>query len=250
MAEGSSGGGPAGARPGILTLLRHGESEWNHERRFTGWSDVDLSRRGAAEARRAGFWLARSVRPVDLCFTSALRRAQRTAEIALDAMGLHDVALQQSWRLNERHYGDLEGRGIWSAVARHGVVTVLRCRRRYRTRPPAVPLHDARHPAHDPRYAFQPAHLLPHGESVADTQARLLPCWRDCIVPQLASGRHVLFVSHKHTLRALFRLLHERAPGSFQRCPLRTGVPVVLRFTDSDRWMFEPDAWCDRPLER
>lgn len=231
----------AAAGAGVLTLLRHGQSAWNREGRFSGWADVDLSPQGRAEAERAGRLLARSGRPVDCCFTSMLKRAQATAGIVLGEMGQHDLPLQQNWRLNERHYGALQGLGLWPAVQRFGPLKVIRCRRGFDVRPPALPPGDPRSAAHDPRYASVAAEGLPAAESVADTLVRLLPYWQERIVPELARGRHVLVVSHKHTLRALLRLMRQLAPGQLPHFRIATGMPMVMRFEPHDDWVL--DRW-------
>jgi 2,3-bisphosphoglycerate-dependent phosphoglycerate mutase len=225
----------------MLTLLRHGQSVWNRSGRFAGWADIDLSAAGRAEAARAGELLRRESRPVDCCFTSSLRRAIVTSEIALAAMDCGDVPIEHHWRLNERHYGALQGLRVWPAVRRYGPVAVLRCRRRFRVRPPSLDPADPRFPGHDPRYAELDEGDLPLGESVADAQARLLPYWRTRIAPELALGRHVLVVSHKHTLRALLRLLRSRAPAEIPRVAVRTACPIQLVF-DGPRSRLLADA--------
>ncbi len=213
-------GAPAARRPattiGTLTLLRHGESEFNRTHRFTGWADVALTAAGEAEAQRAGETLAASGFTFDRCFTSALRRAARSGELVLGAMGLTDVTIERSWRLNERHYGALQGLGPLGAVRRYGVLPVLRARRDYDYRPPAL----------SPAGASPTADELPTAESLADLRARLVPFWQERIAPELLAGRSVLVVSHKHALRALFALLS----GDGRRSALRfaTGVPIVV----------------------
>lgn len=240
----------AGPQAGILTLLRHGQSEWNREGRFSGWADVDLSPRGRAEAERAGRLLARAGRPVDRCFTSMLRRAETTASILLGAMKQHDVPVERSWRLNERHYGDLQGLRVWSAVKRHGPLTVLRCRRGFRVRPPQLPPDDPRSVAHDSRYAAVASDTLPRSESVADTLARLLPYWQHRILPELALGRHVLVVSHKHTLRGLMKLMRHRAPGQLPHFRIHTAAPMMMRLGSDDDWLLERWAGADTSWEK
>jgi 2,3-bisphosphoglycerate-dependent phosphoglycerate mutase len=210
-------GGRAASSVGTLTLLRHGESEFNRARRFTGWADVDLTAAGEAEARRAGETLARHGLAFERCFTSALRRAARTAEIVLHAMGLEQVPIERTWRLNERHYGALQGLGPLGALRRFGVLQVLRARRDYDYRPPALTTEAA--PATDDE-------PLPTAESLADLRARIVPFWDDRIAPELSAGRSILVVSHKHALRALFGLVS----GAGRRSSLRfaTGVPIVV----------------------
>ena len=199
----------------MLTLLRHGESEFNRARRFTGWADVDLTPAGEAQAAGAAAALRRLGIAFDACFTSALRRASRSAEILLRAMDLEHVRREQTWRLNERHYGALQGLDAWSAVRRFGVLDVLRARRDYAHRPPSLDAGDASSPA------------PPGSESLADVRARVVPFWQTQLAPELARGRSVLVVSHKHALRALFAVLTgiEGRPASL-RVP--HGVPIVL----------------------
>ena len=216
---------PCGA---VLALLRHGQSEFNHQGRFTGWSDVDLTPAGAAEAERAGCLLQHAGYRFDRCCTSVLRRATRTAAIVLRAMGLDHVPVERSWRLNERHCGALEGMSPLRAVLRFGLLPVLRCRRQFTVRPPALTPADPRFPGRDPRYADLRPDELPLAESLADTLARLRPYWEQRIAPELRGGRSVLVVSHRNTLRLLTTLLEGRT-ATDQRGPgVRTGVPVVF----------------------
>ncbi|MGH7787319.1 MAG: 2,3-bisphosphoglycerate-dependent phosphoglycerate mutase [Candidatus Binatia bacterium] len=216
------------ANGGVLVLLRHGESEWNRERRFTGWTDVDLSPSGEAEAARAGARLLHDGFTFDRCFTSVLCRATRTAQIVLGVLGLEQIPVEQSWRLNERHYGALQGLATWPAMRRHGVRTVLGVRYRFAARPPALAAGDPRSPGRDPRYADVPPDDLPRGESHADTLARLTPYWNERIAPEIARGGRILVVSHKNTLRALAMLLERRAVPEMRKIRVPTGVPLVF----------------------
>jgi 2,3-bisphosphoglycerate-dependent phosphoglycerate mutase len=218
----------AGAAGGVLVLLRHGESEWNRDKRFTGWADVDLSPAGEAEAARAGARLLRNGFTFDRCFTSVLRRATRTAEIVLRVLGLEHIPVEESWRLNERHYGALQGLATWPAMRRHGVRAVLRVRYRFAARPPALDSGDPRSPGRDPRYAGVSPEDLPRAESHADTLARLTPYWNQRIAPEVARGGRVLIVSHKNTLRALAMLLERRAVPELRKIRVPTGVPLVF----------------------
>jgi 2,3-bisphosphoglycerate-dependent phosphoglycerate mutase len=218
---------PAPGR-GLLVLLRHGESEWNRDRLFTGWTDVDLSPAGMAEAARAGERLRGAGYRFDRCYTSVLRRATRTTEIVLRVMGLGDVPVERSWRLNERHYGALQGLGTWRAVRRHGLLPVLRCQYRFAARPPALEPGDPRHPGRDSRYASLDAEELPRGESHADIRERLMPYWLEQIAPECARGRRILIVSHKNTLRALMLMLERRHEAEVRRIRVPTGVPIVF----------------------
>jgi 2,3-bisphosphoglycerate-dependent phosphoglycerate mutase len=223
--QGSRGtaAGSEGLRTGTLVLLRHGESEWNRAGRFTGWADVALTPAGEAEAAGAGRALQRDGYTFDCCFTSALQRAIRSSEIVLRTMGLGHVAVERSWRLNERHYGALQGLGPWSAVRRFGVLPVLHSRRRYDYRPPAA---DAARPLAACDATGPSAEVQPLAESLADLRARLMPFWHERIAPELECGRSVLVVSHKHTLRALFALSTGHRGTTSLRVP--TGVAIVL----------------------
>lgn len=229
--DGATAAGAAAERA-LLVLLRHGESEWNRDKRFTGWTDVGLSEDGRAEARRAGERLRARNYAFDLCFTSVLQRATQTSEIVLATMGQPEVPIEQSWRLNERHYGALQGLDLWRAVRTHGLLPVLRCQYQYGARPPALLPADDRFPGHDPRYQSLRAEELPSGESHADTLARVQPYWLERIVPEAARGHRVLIVSHKNTLRALLQLMDAHRDGDTHRQKLSTGVPIV--FTSDD----------------
>jgi 2,3-bisphosphoglycerate-dependent phosphoglycerate mutase len=224
-----------------LVLLRHGESEWNRDGRFTGWTDVELSTLGVQEATRAGAHLREAGFEFDCCFTSVLRRATDTAEIVLQSMRLAHVPVEQTWRLNERHYGALQGMGQWHAMCRYGPLSVLRCQYRFAARPPALALGDPRFPGNDPRYAPIPADELPRAESHADTLARLQPYWVERIAPALAQGLRVLVVSHKNTLRALVRLIERRPDTGTRSLRIPTGVPLVFV---PDR--VTPERWYQR----
>jgi 2,3-bisphosphoglycerate-dependent phosphoglycerate mutase len=212
----------------VLVLLRHGQSEFNRRGRFTGWSDVDLTPAGAREAERAGRLLQHAGYRFDRCCTSLLRRATRTAAIVLRTMGLDHLPVEHSWRLNERNYGALEGMSPVSAVLRFGLLPVLRCRRQFAARPPALAPDDPRCPARDPRYAELRPGELPLGESLADTLARLRPYWEQRIAPELRCGRSVLVVSHKNTLRLLTTVVDGRAATDRRGLRVRTGVPIVF----------------------
>jgi 2,3-bisphosphoglycerate-dependent phosphoglycerate mutase len=211
---------------GTLTLLRHGESEFNRSHRFTGWADVDLTVAGEREAARAGHLLRARGVTFDHCFTSALRRAARTGEIVLRAMELENVTVERSWRLNERHYGALQGLGVWSAVRRYGILPVLRARRQYAYRPPALDRDESGAPAHS-RGRAASDDALPRAESLADLRTRIVPFWETRIAPELVRGRSVLVVSHKHALRALFAVLTGR-DGHASSLRVSRGVPIVL----------------------
>src|SRR5512134_2208006 len=189
-----------------LVLLRHGESTWNRENRFTGWTDVDLSDRGREEAQAAGELLKREGYSFDLAFTSVLTRAIRTCWIVLDVLGELWIPVERSWRLNERHYGALQGLDKAETAARHGEAQVKIWRRAYDIAPPALADGDPRLSDADPRYADADA-SLPRTESLKDTVARFLPYWHSDIVPQLQAGKRALIVAHGNSLRALVKYL-------------------------------------------
>src|ERR1044072_7384508 len=190
-----------------LVLLRHGESTWNKENRFTGWKDVDLSPKGLDEARNAGRQMLADGYGFDLAFTSVLKRAIRTLWLALDEMDLMWIPVQKTWRLNERHYGALEGLNKLETVERHGEEQVKIWRRSYDIRPPALSADDPRAPQHDPRYAKLKNGEAPLTECLKDTVERVLPYWNETIAPAVSSGQRVLIASHGNSLRALVKYL-------------------------------------------
>jgi len=219
--------------PYTLVLLRHGQSTWNMENRFTGWTDVDLSEVGIAEAREAGRLMREEGFEFDLAFTSVLRRAIRTLWIALDELDRMWLPIEHSWRLNERHYGDLQGLNKAETAQRFGDEQVRIWRRSYDTPPPALDLDDARHPSLDPRYAGVDPALLPRCESLKDTVARVLPLWRETIAPTIASGRRVLIAAHGNSLRALVKYLDDVSDEAIIGLNIPTGVPLVYEL-DAD----------------
>src|SRR5712692_8348541 len=199
---------PAGARSvHKLVLLRHGESTWNQENRFTGWTDVDLSERGRAEAQAAGRLLREGGYVFDVAYTSVLKRAIRTLWIALDALDLMWIPEVKSWRLNERHYGALQGLNKAETAAKHGEAQTKIWRRSYDIPPPPLERDDPRHPSHDPRYAGLTPKQLPLTESLKDTVARFLPYWHETIAPSSTSGQRVVIAAHGNSLRALGKYL-------------------------------------------
>jgi len=218
-----------------LILLRHGESTWNRERRFTGWTDVPLTSRGREQAAAAGRWLADEGFRFDVCFTSLLGRAIDTLRIVLDTMGLVDVPVHRSWYLNERHYGALQGLGRWEAVRRYGPKRMLNLQRDYAAVPPALTADDARSPACDPRYAGLSADELPRTESVKDTLARMLPYWDGTIVPEIRQQKCVLIVAHRNSLRALIKHLDDVPEASVLRIRMPKGRPLVYELGDDLR---------------
>ncbi len=210
-----------------LVLLRHGESTWNKENRFTGWTDVDLSDRGRDEAREAGRLLRERGFAFDVAFTSVLKRAIRTLWITLDALDLMWIPVTKHWKLNERHYGDLQGLNKAETTAKHGEAQVKIWRRSYDIPPPALSRADPRHPSHDPRYASLRPDELPVTESLKDTVARFLPYWHQTIAPEIAAGRRVLVTAHGNTLRALVKYLDGVSEEEIVELNIPTGIPLV-----------------------
>jgi len=210
-----------------LVLLRHGESDWNRENRFTGWTDVDLSATGVAEARRAGRELRERGITFDMAYTSLLKRAIRTLWIALDEMDLMWIPVHRSWRLNERHYGALQGLNKAETAVQHGEQQVKVWRRSYDIAPPALDPSDPRFPGHDRRYADLEADDLPRTESLKDTVARFLPYWNRVIAPAVADGRRVLIAAHGNSLRALVKHLDGVSEADIVGLNIPTGVPLV-----------------------
>jgi 2,3-bisphosphoglycerate-dependent phosphoglycerate mutase len=210
-----------------LVLLRHGESQWNLENRFTGWTDVGLSARGKREARAAGRLLAREGFDFDLTFTSYLKRAILTLDLTLEAMDRLWLPVVRHWRLNERHYGALQGLNKAETAARHGEKQVAAWRRSYDSPPPPLALDDPRHPRHDPRYRDLSPDLLPATESLADVVARMLPFWHDFMVPALRAGRRVLVSAHGNSMRALVKHLDGISDEDIPALNIPTGIPLV-----------------------
>jgi len=210
-----------------LILVRHGQSIWNLENLFTGWTDVDLSEAGRAEARNAGRQLLSEGLAPEIAFTSVLKRAIRTLWIMLDEMDRMWIPVERSWRLNERHYGALQGLNKAQTVERHGEAQVKVWRRSYDVPPPPLAADDRRHPRFDPRYAGIPAAELPATESLKDTLARVLPCWQERIVPQLSAGRTVLVVAHGNSLRAMVKMLDGLTESAVVELNIPTGVPLL-----------------------
>jgi 2,3-bisphosphoglycerate-dependent phosphoglycerate mutase len=215
-----------------LVLLRHGESTWNKENRFTGWTDVDLSDKGRTEAREAGRLMAAEKMEFDVAFTSVLKRAIRTLWIALDEMDMMWIPVHNSWRLNERHYGGLQGLNKAETAAKHGEQQVLIWRRSFDTPPPKLSLEDPGHPSHDRRYANVPVNELPVTESLKDTIARFLPYWHETIAPEIRRGRRVLVVAHGNSLRALVKYLGNMSEEAIMAENIPTGIPLVYQLND------------------
>ncbi len=210
-----------------LVLLRHGESDWNRENRFTGWTDVDLSETGVREAHEAGRLLREGGFDFDIAFTSVLRRAIRTLWISLDELDLMWIPVEHSWRLNERHYGALQGLNKAETAARYGDEQVHLWRRSYDVQPPPLPVGDEREPGRDPRYAGVTPDELPRSESLKDTVARFLPAWHELVVPEIRAGRRVLIVAHGNSLRALVKFLDGISDEEIPGVNIPTGVPLL-----------------------
>ena len=210
-----------------LVLLRHGESTWNKENRFTGWTDVDLTETGRQEALTAGELLKAEGLTFDVAYTSVLKRAIRTCWITLDALDLLWIPVLRSWRLNERHYGALQGLNKAETAAKHGADQVKIWRRSYNIPPPALTPDDPRHAGNDPRYASMPPADLPLTESLKDTVARFLPYWDDTIAPAIHDGRRVLIAAHGNSLRALVKYLDHISDQDIVELNIPTGVPLV-----------------------
>jgi len=210
-----------------VVLLRHGESTWNKENRFTGWTDVDLSERGREEALEAGRLLKDGGYTFDIAYTSVLKRAIRTLWTALDVMDLMWIPVVKSWRLNERHYGGLQGLNKAETAAKHGEAQVKIWRRSYDIPPPPLSADDPRHPARDPRYAALSAAELPLTESLKETVARFLPYWHETIAPSISSGKRVLIAAHGNSLRALVKYLDHVSDQEIVELNIPTGIPLV-----------------------
>jgi len=230
---------------GKLVLCRHGQSDWNLKNLFTGWTDVDLTEQGKAEARAAGQLLAELGYEFDIAYTSVLQRAIRTLWIMLDEMHRMWIPVVRDWRLNERHYGALQGLNKAETAAKFGDEQVLIWRRSYDIPPPPLELSDARHPSHDPRYAGI-AHL-PATESLATTLERVLPCWNEVIAPQLRDGKDVLIAAHGNSLRALVKMLDRISDDEIVAFNIPTGVPLAYELDDnlepvSREFLGDPEA--------
>ncbi len=216
-----------------VVLLRHGESTWNKENRFTGWHDVDLTDRGRDEAREAGRLLKDGGYVFDVAFTSVLKRAIKTLGIALDTLDQLWIPVTKSWKLNERHYGGLQGLNKAETSAKHGEAQTKIWRRSFDIPPPALTVDDPRHPSHDPRYAALKPSELPLTESLKDTIARFLPYWHESIAPVVKSGRRVVVVAHGNSLRALVKYLDDIPENEITELNIPTGIPLVYELDDN-----------------
>jgi 2,3-bisphosphoglycerate-dependent phosphoglycerate mutase len=220
---------------------------WNLENLFSGWTDIGLTAQGKLEAREAGRLMSEEGLWPDVLHTSVLTRAIKTAELALDEMGLQYLPVRRSWRLNERHYGALQGLDKKETADRHGAEQVLLWRRSYDVPPPPLDLDDERHPSHDRRYADLNANELPDTECLADVVGRMLPYWHDSIVPDIQSGRIPLVVAHGNSLRALVKHLDEISDEAIVSLNIPTGIPLLYELDKnldpvSSRYLGDPDA--------
>ncbi len=218
-----------------VVLLRHGESEWNLSNRFSGWTDIDLTDTGREEAARSAKLLSDEGFTFDVAYTSVLKRAIRTLWIVLDDMDLMWIPVIRNWRLNERHYGALQGLNKAETAEKHGDEQVLLWRRSYDVPPPELEPDDERHPGRDPRYASVPEGEMPLTESLKETVARFVPYWRDVIAPDIAAGKRVLIVAHGNSLRALVKHLDDISDADIIDLNIPTGVPLVYDLDDNLR---------------
>ena len=230
-----------------VVLLRHGESTWNKENRFTGWTDVGLSEKGVNEAVQAGRLLAKEGYVFDVAFTSVLKRAIKTLWIALEEMDRMWIPVHNSWRLNERHYGALQGLNKTETAEKHGIEQVKIWRRSYDIPPPALAKDDERHPGRDPRYAGLRPEELPATESLKDTVARFLPYWHETVAPVVRSEKRVIIAAHGNSLRALVKYLDNVSDSEIVGLNIPTGIPLVYELEDDLRpvrsyYLGDPEA--------
>jgi 2,3-bisphosphoglycerate-dependent phosphoglycerate mutase len=218
-----------------LVLLRHGESIWNKENRFTGWTDVDLSEKGIVEAKKASWLLKEGRYDFDIAFTSVLKRAIRTLWILLDEMDLMWIPVHRSWRLNERHYGALQGQNKSDIAVKVGEEQVFIWRRSYHVRPPSLRKTDPRYPGNDPRYRNLPKKDIPLTECLRDTVQRFLPYWHQKIAPAIKSGNRVIISAHGNSLRALVKYLDDVSDDAIPDYNIPTGIPLVYELQDDLR---------------
>ena len=230
-----------------LVLVRHGESAWNKENRFTGWTDVDLSEKGIQEARQAGKLLKEQGFVFDVAFTSVLKRAIRTLWLALDEMDAMWIPVQHSWRLNERHYGALQGLNKSETAAKFGEEQVHIWRRSYAIPPPALEKSDSRNPANDPRYKNLTPKEIPLTECLKDTVDRFLPLWHETIAPTIKSGKRVIIAAHGNSLRALVKYLNNISDDAIVELNIPTGMPLVYELDEKlkpirSNYLGDPEA--------
>jgi 2,3-bisphosphoglycerate-dependent phosphoglycerate mutase len=225
----------------VLVLLRHGHSEWNLTDRFTGWTDIPLTEVGLAEGAEAGRRLAAAGYGFDEVHISMLKRTRQTAHAVLAAMGTPEVPIHATWRLNERHYGALQGLNKQEIFASWGETESRKWWRGYYTPPPPVDLNDPRHPRHDPLYVELPREWLPASESLQDCQRRTLPYWHEVLAPRLRKGRRLLVISHGNTLRGLVMHIESLSAEAMEHVEIASGVPLGYRFSPDFVW--ESKAW-------
>ncbi len=218
-----------------LILLRHGESEWNRENIFTGWTDVDLSPRGEEEAKEAGRLLLDAGIFPNVAFTSVLQRANRTLDILLDEMKIKDIPIHFSWRLNERHYGALQGLNKTETVKKFGEEQVKIWRRSYETRPPSLTAGEERDSVNDPKYAGLKREEIPLSESLEDTTKRVMPYWEEKILPEIKSGKNVLIAGHGSGVRSIVKYLDNLSSEDVVGLDIPTGVPLVYEFDENGK---------------
>ncbi len=216
-----------------LVLLRHGESIWNKENRFTGWTDVDLTEKGVKEAIEAGKLLKKEGLTFDLAFTSVLKKATKTLDSVLKEMGLANILVKKTWRLNEKHYGALQGLNKSETAKRYGEEKVFLWRRSYDVRPPALKETDTRYPGNDPLYKNLKKEEIPLTESLRDTEMRLLPYWDEEIAPAIKQGKKVLIAAHHNSLRALVRYLDNISPQKIPELNIPTGIPLCYELDEN-----------------
>ena len=226
----------------VVVFIRHGHSEWNLTNRFTGWTDIDLNEIGFAESAAAGRQLAAAGYGFDAAYVSALQRTRQTAETLLASAGLGNTPIHEDWRLNERHYGALQGMVKQEIFAAWGEENSRRWWRGYHEPPPALDPGDPRHPSHDPRYCGIDPALLPASESLRDCQQRALSCWREELLPRLSAGQRLLVVSHGNTLRGLVMHLDGISAEAMEQVEIPAGVPLAYRFApdlavESREWL-------------
>ena len=213
-----------------IVFLRHGESQWNLENRFTGWTDVDLTRKGQSEARLSGKKLKNEGFSFNLVYTSVLKRAEETMKICLTNMQLSDITIIKDWRLNERHYGALQGLNKAKTAQKYGKKQVLTWRRSYNTSPPKLDFDDSRHPRFEKKYNNLEPHQLPISESLKDTTNRVLPLWDEMIAPNIHSGENILIVAHGNSIRALIKHIDKISDEKIIEVNVPTGIPLVYEF--------------------
>lgn len=230
-----------------LVLIRHGQSTWNRENRFTGWTDVDLTEQGISEARAGGRLLAEDGFRFDLCYTSVLKRGIRTLWLVLDELDQMWLPVERDWRLNERHYGALQGLNKAETAEKHGAEQVLIWRRSYDIAPPQLDMDDPQHPGRDERYAGLDPDQLPRSESLKCTVERFLPLWHETIAPQIRAGKRVLIVAHGNSLRALVKYLDSISDAEIVGLNIPTGIPLVYDLDESlkplgHRYLGDPEV--------